>query len=141
MSSQDSPESLAVSKVPLFKSLQYADLMSLLFFVEQKSFKKDENLFDKGDEPNGMYILMAGSLRVYVPPSQTGGAIKSLADLGPGKYVGEFGLIDELPRSASVLALEDCKVLIFADGSIQARHRRTPIYCDIRLSCFVRHDC
>ena len=50
MSSQDSPESLAVSKVPLFKSLQYADLMSLLFFVEQKSFKKDENLFDKGDE-------------------------------------------------------------------------------------------
>lgn len=111
MSSQDSPESLAVSKVPLFKSLQYADLMSLLFFVEQKSFKKDENLFDKGDEPNGMYILMAGSLRVYVPPTQTGGAIKSLADLGPGKYVGEFGLIDELPRSASVLALEDCKVL------------------------------
>lgn len=111
MSNQETPESIAVSKVPLFQGLQYADLMSLLFFVETKSIPQDQNLFHHNDAPDGMYILMAGLLKVYLPPTAMGGQKKDLTELSPGQYVGEFGLIDGQPRSASVTALKDSQVL------------------------------
>jgi CRP-like cAMP-binding protein len=111
MSNQETPESIAVSKVPLFKDLEYADLISLLFFVQTKSVSQDSNLFHQHDQPDGMYILMAGALKIYLPPTSIGGKHKDLTELLPGQYVGEFGLIDGEPRSASVIAVKDSQVL------------------------------
>ena len=111
MSDDKSKEAIALNRVPLFHSLEYSDLMGLLFFVNSKNIQKDHNLFNKGDQPDGLYILMAGKLRVYIPPSQLTGPTKNLAELSPGAYVGEFGLIDSQPRSASVVAIQDSHVL------------------------------
>jgi CRP-like cAMP-binding protein len=111
VSNQETPESIAVSKVPLFRGLEYADLISLLFFVETKSVTQDNNLFHQHDEPDGMYILMSGALKIYLPPTGLGGKRKDLTELSPGQYVGEFGLIDGEPRSASVTAVKDSQVL------------------------------
>jgi CRP-like cAMP-binding protein len=58
-----------------------------------------------------MYILMSGALKIYLPPTSIGGKHKDLVELLPGQYVGEFGLIDGEPRSASVTALKDSQVL------------------------------
>jgi len=111
VSNQETPESIAIGKVPLFKQLEYAELISLLFFVETKSVLQEDNLFHKNDQPDGMYILMSGVLKIYLPPTTMGGKHKDLAELSPGQYVGEFGLIDGEPRSASVTALKDSQVL------------------------------
>lgn len=111
MSNQETPESIAIGKVPLFKHLEYSELISLLFFVETKSVLQEDNLFHQHDQPDGMYILMAGALKIYLPPTAMGGKQKDLTELSPGQYVGEFGLIDGEPRSASVTAVKDSQVL------------------------------
>ena len=36
---------------------------------------------------------------------------EGIAELGPGEFFGEMGLIDDSPRSASVVAMESCELL------------------------------
>src|SRR4029434_5776203 len=65
-------------------------------------------LFAAGDAGDGCYLLDRGLLKVTVTSSQ--GEERTIAILGPGAVVGELSMIDERPRSASVVALRDCLV-------------------------------
>lgn len=49
-----------------------------------------------------------------------------VATVGPGQTVGEVGLIDRLPRSASVIALTDMNVLVIEAGSFEVLLDTTP---------------
>ena len=72
---------------------------------ERKTFKKGTVIFREGDLGNAMYDIRWGTVGVYSKygtPEQ-----KKLTDLGPGEYFGEMGLLEYLPRSATVVALED----------------------------------
>jgi len=60
-------------------------------------------LFVEGDQPNGCYAVVSGSLRVSRYSSE--GHETVLAVLGDGEIVGEMGLFGAAPRSATVTAL------------------------------------
>ena len=64
-----------------------------------------EVLFEQGDRSDAAYFVVAGRLRV----SQRGadGSSQLLAELGRGDVVGELGLLDHAPRSATVRAVRD----------------------------------
>jgi CRP-like cAMP-binding protein len=66
--------------------------------------KAGETLFHKGDEADGFYIVMSGSLRIA-----NGNIVYE--DIVPGGLVGEMALIDREPRSATVTALTDSEVV------------------------------
>ena len=68
--------------------------------------KAGEVLFAAGDDDDGCYLLDRGLLKVTVTSSW--GEERIIAILGPGAVVGELAMIDERPRSASVVALNDC---------------------------------
>jgi CRP/FNR family cyclic AMP-dependent transcriptional regulator len=63
-------------------------------------------LFAAGDAGNGCYLLDRGLLKVTLTSSW--GEERTIAVLGPGAVVGELSIIDGGPRSASVVALNDC---------------------------------
>jgi len=64
-----------------------------------------EVLFRQGDRGELIYHVDAGLLEVYRELAD--GSTEVLARVEPGNYVGELGPILNLPRSASVRALED----------------------------------
>ncbi len=69
----------------------------------------EETLFLAGDPGDGCYRVDEGLLKVsFISP---GGAERILAILGPGTIVGELSMIDGAPRSASVTALRDSKLV------------------------------
>jgi CRP-like cAMP-binding protein len=70
--------------------------------------KADQVLFTAGDPGDGCYRVEQGLLKVSVV-SPSGGE-RILAILGPGALVGEFAMIDEQPRSASVTAARDSEL-------------------------------
>lgn len=74
-----------------------------------RSFKKNEVIFRQGDVSNGMYDILSGSVGIYV---DYGAADENrLTVLGPGQSLGEMGMIEAYPRSATAIAMEDATEL------------------------------
>lgn len=68
--------------------------------------KTGQRLFSAGDPGAGCYRLEQGLIKVLVSSPQGEDRIFSI--LGPGSIVGELSMIDGLPRSATIVALQDC---------------------------------
>lgn len=72
-----------------------------------KVLKEGQVLFKAGDKPDGMFLIRKGELRVYL---EQDGKEVSLATIGDSGMVGEMGLFDAQPRSASVKATKETEV-------------------------------
>lgn len=100
-----------IDNIPFFTGLSAPDLMSIMAVTQTRKIEKGVNLFNQDDKSDGLYVLLSGKLQVYIRSGFIGGANKVLATLNPGQYVGEFGLIDGAPRSASVSVIEGGEIL------------------------------
>src|SRR5947207_1268105 len=80
----------------------------LLANAKPQSLAEREVLFHAGDVADGCYRLERGLLKVSITSPQ--GDERILTILGPGSIVGELAIIDGLPRSATVVAIRDCKL-------------------------------
>jgi CRP/FNR family transcriptional regulator, cyclic AMP receptor protein len=77
--------------------------------VSRKSVTRSTMVMAAGDATDSLYIVLSGRLKVMMSDAE--GKEVILAILGPGEFFGEMGLIDDEPRSASVVALEACELL------------------------------
>ena len=81
----------------------------------RRSFPKGRTIVSEGEPSSSMYILLSG--RAKVQRCDTEGKEVILAVLRPGEFFGEMSLIDDEPRSASVVTLEPCDFIgIRKDG-------------------------
>ena len=74
--------------------------------MKTRYFKKGEEIIKEGMLSDCAYIIESGS--VEVSKKKPNGERQSIGILKENDIFGEMGLIDGLPRSASVVALEDC---------------------------------
>ncbi len=95
--------------VQLFQSLSAADGERLAASLKRRSLKKGEALFRKGDEGTSLYIVKSGSVKIVLP-SHMGDEVAA-AILSEGDCFGELSLLDGMPRSADVVALEASELL------------------------------
>jgi CRP-like cAMP-binding protein len=107
----DNPKEASIGSIPFFKGLPTPDLMAILGITVTKNIEAGETLFTQNDPSDGLYILLSGKLQIYIFSGFSGGAPKVLAELNPGQYVGEMGLLDGQNRSASVKVLEGGEVM------------------------------
>jgi len=86
-----------------FLNLLTCDQRAELFKVcERKVVQQGKTLFQQGDEPDGLYIIDTGYVRISFESPR--GKSQTVAIYGPGDIVGELGVIDGLPRSATATA-------------------------------------
>jgi len=105
--------STAVLKaVPLFASFPEEQLRMIATMVTRRSAPRSNTIMAGGDPIDSLYIVLSGRLKVMMSDSDGKEVILSI--LGPGEYFGEMGLIDDEPRSASVVTLEPCELLSIA---------------------------
>ena len=95
--------------VPLFTSFTDEQLRSIATMVKRRSVTRNTTIMAAGDPTDSLYIVLSGRLKVMM--SDADGREVILTILGPGEFFGEMGLIDDSPRSASVLAIEPCELL------------------------------
>ena len=87
-------------------------------------------LFQAGDVADGCYRLDQGLLKVSIASPQ--GDERILTILGPGSIVGELAIIDGGPRSATVVAIRDCKLSFISREAFLSCLREYPeIYSDL----------
>ncbi len=101
-----------IKQVDIFTDL---DPQSLALLVERSrilNFRKNSILMTEGETGECMYIIESGSVKIYI--SDEDGSELTLFVEGPGSYIGEISLLDDEPRTASALALENTRVLIIS---------------------------
>lgn len=100
---------LLLRNVPLFASLDENQLGLLVRTVVRKSIGRNVKIIGAGDPTDSLYIVLSGRLKVLMSDEQGREVILSI--LGPGEFFGEMGLLDDSPRSATVVTQEPCELL------------------------------
>ncbi|MEW6689205.1 MAG: Crp/Fnr family transcriptional regulator [Pseudomonadota bacterium] len=98
--------------VPMFATLSQDELRALAPMVTRRSVPRGSAVMHEGDPIDSLYIVISGRLKVMLGAADGKETILSI--LGPGEFFGEMGLIDDNPRSASVVAIEPCELLAVA---------------------------
>jgi CRP-like cAMP-binding protein len=99
MSIAEEVESLR--RIPLFAKLEPSKLKLLAFASERVTFEPDQELFHQGDAADAAYILLDGDAKVTVDTPQ--GPL-TVATMGKNDFVGEIGVLCDVPRTATVIA-------------------------------------
>jgi CRP/FNR family cyclic AMP-dependent transcriptional regulator len=109
MAAQANVSTLLLRNVPLFAVLTENQLEVLTSVVSRRSFPRGTTIIAAGDMTDSLYVVISGRLKVMMTDDDGGEVI--LAILGSNEFFGEMGLLDDAPRSASVVAIEPCELL------------------------------
>jgi len=93
-----------LGKVPLFSGCSQRDLQTIARVVKDIDHDEGTVIAREGEPGIGLFVIADGTAEVTI-----GGAKK--ASLGPGDFFGEIALLDGGPRTATVTATSDVKLL------------------------------
>ena len=104
----DAPRIQELRKLALFKSLSTRELRELDELLHERSYQKDEVIFDEGDVGLGLFVVVRGRVKAV----SSHAALQQLApEFGPGDFFGELALFEEAERTAAVVAVEPTEAL------------------------------
>lgn len=104
-------------KVYMFSELAPADAEKLTAHCLSRAYPANSILITEGDLSDSMYVITEGEVKVYC--NDDSGKEVILNILGPGEYFGEIALVDEQPRSASVMTLTPTKVMMISKANFK----------------------
>lgn len=98
--------------VAIFSGLSQDDLELLEHHMVTRSFQKNTIIINEGDEANSFFIIIKGAVKVFL--SNEEGKEIIINAQGPGDHFGELALLDDAPRSASVITTEKSTIGVIA---------------------------
>lgn len=98
--------------IDLFADLADGAAEALLRYAKLHKYPKNSVILTEGEHHNNFYIVVSGSLKVYVNGDD--GRQVTLNWLEPGDYFGELALIDGEARSASVVTLAPTELQVIS---------------------------
>lgn len=101
---------------PPFLGLEEHELRALSAHATVQAFPKNTVVINEGDRTDSIFFIRAGRVKVYLH-SELGREVV-LNVHGPGEYFGEM-VLDEGPRSASVMTLEPSQFLIISKADFR----------------------
>ena len=115
----------ALAKVALLSRLSPGQRAKLASRVTTRSYREGALIVRQGDTSMSFYVVLSGRARIeHEAEGRTGRA--TLEELGPGGAFGEMGLIDDMPRAASVIAVEPTECALLARWDFQNELRGDP---------------
>jgi len=111
--------------VSLFSHLKEEELQRLAGQSRYCSFKFGDVIIQEGERDDRLYILISG--KVNIVKSYRTKKEKRLRFLEPPAYFGELALIDDLVRSATVVAVGDTKTLCLDKLDLDREIERSPL--------------
>jgi len=96
-----------LENVSLLKHLEKYERENIADALISQAYSVGERVVSQGDRANGMYFVESGTLVVL---KGIDGDEKEVNELRQGEYFGELGLVNHMPRAATVAAREDVRV-------------------------------
>ena len=96
-------------KLSLFAELDDRELAAIAAVAKTRRYAKDDVIFH-ADEPGDVFcVIREGKVKITMNSPE--GKEIILTMMGPGEFFGEMALLDDAPRSATVVALEPLEVV------------------------------
>jgi CRP/FNR family cyclic AMP-dependent transcriptional regulator len=90
-----------------------------------RQFRARTVLVSEGEDTDALYIIVEGRARAFV--GDENGREIVLSVMGPGEYFGDIAF-DDGPRSASVITLEPCKMLVVPHEEFEEFVKSNPTF-------------
>jgi len=104
--------------VPIFSELSDEDITSLAHLALRKRYPKDTVVFFENEEGDFFFTILEGRIKVTILGDDGREVILSV--LGPGDFFGEMALLDNEPRSATAIAVEESELLSLHRSDFQS---------------------
>ncbi len=111
-------------RVPLFSGLAEADLAAFADLTRERRYPKGASSSFEDDPGDALFLVAAGQVKVVLIAEDGREVILSV--LAKASFFGEMAVIDDEPRSAHVIAMEDSGLLVLRREDFQARLRTSP---------------
>ena len=113
-----------LKSVPLFSQLSEEDVQAFAALTRERSYPKGSVIVFEDDPGDALYLVAGGQVKVVLIGEDGREVILSV--LGEGSFFGEMALIDDQPRSAHVIAMENSRLLLLRRDDFQARLLQSP---------------
>jgi CRP/FNR family transcriptional regulator, cyclic AMP receptor protein len=99
-----------LENVSLFAQIPPHFLAQLEKLSVSRKYPKNTVLVTEGDDSTHLYVIRKGTASAYL--NNEDGRQVNLNYMHDGDYFGELSLIDGKPRSASVITITDCEIIL-----------------------------
>ena len=113
-----------LSKVSIFSEMKKSDLETIARLAQGWSFRPGETIIREGDRDGRLFVIVSGEVEVIKGMGRK--SERHVRNLGALNYFGEMALIDDLVRSASIVATEQTEVLILDQWNLRKEIERYP---------------
>jgi CRP-like cAMP-binding protein len=114
-----------LSKVSIFSLVKEADLLRIAELTRRRLYQEGEVIIKEGNTDGRLFIIVTGQVEVIKDLGEKNERL--LRSLGPQSYFGEMALIDNLVRSASVVAKEETQVLSLEKWNLREEIEKYPV--------------
>ena len=113
-----------LATVPLFGRLGAEELHAFAAMTREKFYPKGSVILFEDDPGDSLFVVREGRVKVVLVGED--GREVILGVLGVGEHFGELSLIDDQPRSAHVIAMEDATLLVLRRDDFRRRVEISP---------------
>ena len=109
----------ALARVDLFSRLRWKELTEVAKCCRVAKYSPASVLISQGEKGLGLFIITKGTVRITRKNSPDG-AEEVLGTAGMADIIGEMALLDDMPRSATVTAVDEVSVLVLPKGEFRS---------------------
>jgi CRP/FNR family cyclic AMP-dependent transcriptional regulator len=114
-----------LASIELFSSLDKKELRYIANSCHERKYNAGSVLMQQGSTGAGLFMITAGHVKI-TKESDPDRAEVEVGKAGPGDVLGEMALLDDLPRSATVTAIEDVTALLLPIWDFRTALRNSP---------------
>src|SRR5256714_5321226 len=108
-----------LKKVPLFSKLSKHGLQDVAHIADELDLPTGKEMATEGDRGREFFVLLEGEAEV----TRRGERINTMRE---GDFFGEIALVTKMPRTASVTATSDVRVLVITERDFDALLKKSP---------------
>jgi CRP/FNR family cyclic AMP-dependent transcriptional regulator len=108
-----------LKSIPLFQSVPEEELREISTFADEVSVEEGKHLVDEGDFSYQFLAIEEGQAEVLRGDEH-------VADLGPGDFFGEMGLIEKDRRTATVVAKSPMRLITLSGWDLKRMEKSMP---------------
>jgi CRP/FNR family transcriptional regulator, cyclic AMP receptor protein len=108
-----------IKNVPLFSKLSKGELEDVAHIADELDLPKGKVMAQEGDQGREFFVLLEGNAEVRKGDRR----INTMTD---GDFFGEIALVAKVPRTATVTATSDVRVLVITERDFAALLKKSP---------------
>ena len=106
-----------LGQIPLFSDLSEDNLRALSTYADEVTVSEGKHLVDEGGYAYDLFAIVEGTAQVIV-----GGSV--VAELGPGDFFGEVGVLEKEQRNATVVAKTRMRLVTLSGWDLRRMRRQ-----------------